>query len=85
VTGSSSNYDQYSNPQLDELANQAKAEFDHDKRFAIYAEIEKIIMDNALNLFVSTASVILAKGLQVQNWHMRPEYQTYFDRVWLSS
>lgn len=85
VTGSPSNFDKYSNPQLDELADQAKAEFDHDKRFAIYAEIEKIIMDNALNLFVSTASAILAKGLRVQNWHMRPEYQTYFDRIWLSS
>jgi peptide/nickel transport system substrate-binding protein len=46
TTGSSRNYAQYSNPQLDPLLKQAKQELDPEKQKPLYAQIQKIIMDD---------------------------------------
>jgi peptide/nickel transport system substrate-binding protein len=46
TTGSSRNYAQYSNPQLDPLLKQAKQELDPEKQKPLYAQIQKIILDD---------------------------------------
>ena len=45
-TGGSGNYNNYSNPQLDDLLKQAKQELDIEKQKALYKQIQAIIVDD---------------------------------------
>jgi ABC-type transport system substrate-binding protein len=85
TTGAVFNFDGYSDPHLDELAAEAKLEFDQEKRFAIYAEIEKIIMEDAKNLFLAADQFIPTYSPTIQNFHYRGETMAYYDRMWLAS
>jgi peptide/nickel transport system substrate-binding protein len=46
VTNENRNYGQYSNPEIDKLFEQARKEFDDDKRYAIYGEISKMLWED---------------------------------------
>jgi peptide/nickel transport system substrate-binding protein/oligopeptide transport system substrate-binding protein len=41
------NWSFYKNPQVDQLLEQARREFDYPKRIALYREVERIVMDDA--------------------------------------
>ena len=45
-TGGSGNYNNYSNPQLDDLLKKAKQELDIEKQKALYKQIQAIIVDD---------------------------------------
>ncbi len=52
-TGAGNNKQNYSNPQFDALAKQAKAELDNTKRLQLWAQAQKIIVDDAAMAFMN--------------------------------
>ncbi len=50
----------YSNLELDELMELGSAEFDMDKRFEIYTEVQRIIMEESPHIYTVTQPTIIA-------------------------
>jgi ABC-type transport system substrate-binding protein len=73
------------NPQIDTLLAQAKAEFDPTRRFEIYAQIEKLVVEEAPILWLASDQWIVADAPHVGNSHFRSETGTYYDRSWVST
>jgi peptide/nickel transport system substrate-binding protein/oligopeptide transport system substrate-binding protein len=46
-SGGPNNWSFYRNPQVDQLLEQARKEFDYPRRIALYREVERIVMDDA--------------------------------------
>lgn len=46
-SGGPNNWSFYRNPQVDQLLEQARKEFDYQRRIALYRDIERIVMDDA--------------------------------------
>ena len=63
----SNNFDQYSNPRVDELFTLAQSETDPEKRKAYYNEAVSIITDDAVNIPIQHKELLFAwvKGLHV--------------------
>lgn len=83
VTGASSDYTRFSNPEVDRLATQADASFDVTKRNEIYARIEQIIGENPPCVFLGDIRYVTAVGKRVQNFQYRGSQENYYDRMWL--
>src|SRR5262245_15491382 len=47
-SGGASNWSFYSNPEVDNLLEQARAELDYTRRIALYHEEERIVMEDGL-------------------------------------
>lgn len=60
ATGSEENFSGYSNPKVDELFNKAKLETDENKRGELYKEIQKILVDDAVQYSIADIKSILA-------------------------
>jgi ABC-type transport system substrate-binding protein len=82
ISSGSSNYNLYSNTQVDTLAKQALAEFDEKTRNEKYAQIEKLIGDDAPGIFLQSLKWNAAVSPKVQNYQYRGETYSYYDRLW---
>jgi ABC-type transport system substrate-binding protein len=81
-TGAPSNFKKYSNKRIDELGEAAIGEADSDKRAGMYAEIEKLLLEDAPYLFIGVGSAPTFISEQLQNFYYEPILRTYFDRYW---
>jgi peptide/nickel transport system substrate-binding protein len=81
-----SNTTQYSNPKVDELLDKAAMELDLAKRKALYAEFQKIVVDDAPIAYINSSSFYLAYDKKLHNvnttiWGiMSPLYKTYWKK-----
>ena len=82
ITKGSSNYNKYSNPQVDTLAKKAAGEFKLAERNAVYGQIEQLISDDAPAIFLMSVKWLVAVSPKVQNYQYRGETFTYYDRLW---
>jgi ABC-type transport system substrate-binding protein len=83
VTGASSNYNQYSNPQVDALAAQARRTFDETERNQLYAQIQQLIGEDAPYVFLESALWLAGVGPRIHNYQYRGETYSYYDRMWV--
>ena len=83
VSGASSNYNRYSNPQVDALAARARQEFDEATRNQLYAQIQQIIGEDAPFVFLESALWLAGVGKRLHNYQYRGETYTYYDRLWV--
>jgi ABC-type transport system substrate-binding protein len=82
ISGGSSNYNGYANPQVDSLAKQAVAEFDEQTRNQMYAEVERLIGEDAPGIFLQSLTWLAAVSPNVHNYQYRGDQYTYYDRLW---
>jgi peptide/nickel transport system substrate-binding protein len=81
-----SNTTQYSNPKVDELLDKAAMELDQAKRKALYAEFQKIVVDDAPIAFINTSPFYTAYNKKLRDvnttiWGVfSPLYKTYWER-----
>jgi peptide/nickel transport system substrate-binding protein len=68
----------YKNPVVDKLMQQAAAEVDHAKRVQMYAEIQKMILDDAPWIFVNSTLQVRAARKNVKGFQLNPT-QMFFD------
>lgn len=64
----------YSNPKLDELFKLAEATADLEQRKVIYAVIQWMIADDAVNYFIQDPHLIYGMAKDVENWRILPLY-----------
>jgi peptide/nickel transport system substrate-binding protein len=83
VTGASSNYNSYSNPQVDALAAEARKSFDETARNKLYAQIQRIIGEDAPFVFLESALWLAGVGPRIHNYQYRGETYSYYDRMWV--
>ena len=81
-TDAPSNFKKYSNKRIDELGVAAIGEADRDKRAGMYAEIERILLEEAPYLFLGVGSAQTFISEQLQNFTYEPILRTYWDRFW---
>jgi oligopeptide transport system substrate-binding protein len=70
---SENNQTGYSNPQVDALLEQARVEQDQDRRFEMYNQVERMIMEDApwIPLWNSGETYVLIKP-EVKDYHLAP-------------
>jgi peptide/nickel transport system substrate-binding protein len=68
----------YKNPEVDKLMQQAAAEVDHAKRIQMYAQIQKMILDDAPWVFVNSTLQVRAARKNVKGFQLNPT-QMFFD------
>ena len=83
TTGASSNYNRYSNPQVDTLAAQARATFSETARNKLYAQIQQLIGEDAPFVFLLSALWLAGVGKRIHNYQYRGETYSYYDRMWV--
>jgi peptide/nickel transport system substrate-binding protein len=83
TTGASSNYNSYSNSEVDRLAAQARETFDETTRNKLYAQIQQIIGEDAPFVFLESAQWLAGVGKRLHNYQYRGETYTYYDRLWV--
>ena len=81
-TGAPSNFHGYSNPKIDELGLAAVSEPDRDKRGEMYAEIERLLLEDVPCLFLGTFNAPTFTSATLQNFYYEPILRTYWDRYW---
>jgi ABC-type transport system substrate-binding protein len=77
------NYGGYSNPDLDNLANQAIGESDQGARADLYGQIEETLLADAPMLFLGAGIVPTFRTMRVQNFYFEPIYWEHWDRYWV--
>lgn len=81
-----SNTQNYVNPKVDELLAKAAVESDIAKRKALYAEFQKIVVDDVPIAYINTLPFYIAYDKQLKNvnttiWgSMSPMHQVYWDK-----
>jgi peptide/nickel transport system substrate-binding protein len=83
ITGGSSNYQGYSNPQVDQLLTQAASEVDRDKRKDLYDQAAKIIVDDVSYLYLYNPDVVQAWAPGLQGYQIRADRAINFENVTL--
>ncbi len=84
-TDGSSNSTHYSNPQVDELTAKARQKTDQVARDTLLAQVEQIVGDDAVHVYLQTANWLMGVNLtKVQNFHYSGLYGAYYDRLWLA-
>ncbi len=71
-TGEQRNYGQYSNPRVDELFKQGRAEFDREKRAAIYGEIHNILWEDQPNTWLFYRASFYAFNKKLRGYNFSP-------------
>lgn len=80
-SGQADNYVGYSNPEFDRLLSDAASERDPDKRAALYAQANQLLMDDAVVLpFFYDRSYMVVRPW-VQGLHVTPLGIMYLDRI----
>jgi ABC-type transport system substrate-binding protein len=83
TTGASSNYNSYSNTEVDRLAAQARQTFDETARNKLYAQIQQIVGEDAPFVFLESALWLAGVSKRLHNYQYRGETYTYYDRLWV--
>jgi peptide/nickel transport system substrate-binding protein len=66
------NYGQYSNPRVDELFKQGRAELNREKRAAIYGEIHNILWDEQPNTWLFYRAAFYAFNKKLRGYNFSP-------------
>jgi len=77
------NFTGYSNPEFDKLVDEGRSMSDFDKRYAIYEQANKILVDDAPYVYMYNKQEIRAFGDQVKGFVVRPDQANNFWNVWL--
>jgi peptide/nickel transport system substrate-binding protein len=83
ITGGSSNYQGYSNPQVDQLLTQAATEVDQDKRKDLYDQAAKLIVDDVSYLYLYNPDVVQAWAPGLKGYQIRADRAINFEDVQL--
>ncbi len=83
VTGASSNYQGYGNPAVDQLAAKAQGSLTVDESNRYLAQAETIVAGDAPGVFTGSLKFIAMRSPRVQNYRMRAETGSYYDRMWV--
>jgi peptide/nickel transport system substrate-binding protein len=83
-TGGSFNDGRYSNPQVDQLLEQARATTDQSKRKQLYQEAQKTIVGDGAYVFTTDPTVPQISSKKVQGFQLIPDGINRFAGVWLS-
>jgi ABC-type transport system substrate-binding protein len=68
---------------VDELAKQALAEQDRDKRLKLYQDIEHLLMQDAVHVPLFTNISYYVHTPRLQGFYSRSEYGPFFERMWI--
>jgi peptide/nickel transport system substrate-binding protein len=83
-TGGSFNDGRYSNPQVDQLLEQARASTDQATRKSLYQSAQRMIVSDAVNVFIYDTNVAQISSNKVQNFTLVPDGINRFAEVWKS-
>lgn len=78
-----SNYSAYSSPDVDDLVARSMASRTVKASNELLAQAEKLITDDAPAVFVGSLNFIAMRSPRVQNYQMRGETGSYYDRMWV--
>jgi peptide/nickel transport system substrate-binding protein len=81
ITGGSSNYQGYSNPQVDQLLSQAATEVDEDARKDLYDQAAKLIVDDVSYLYLYNPDVVQAWVPGLSGYQIRADKAINFEEV----
>ncbi|MGY1723855.1 ABC transporter substrate-binding protein [Blastococcus sp. SYSU DS0533] len=81
ITDGSSNYQGYSNPQVDELLTQASTETDEDTRKELYDQAAKLIVDDVSYLYLYNPDVVQAWAPGLSGYEIRADKAINFEGV----
>jgi peptide/nickel transport system substrate-binding protein len=73
-----SNTARYKNEEVDRILAQAQSISDHDKRVALYKEVQKLILEDAPWIFVNSVLQVRAARKEVKGFTLNPT-QMFFD------
>jgi peptide/nickel transport system substrate-binding protein len=83
-TGGSFNDGLYSNPQVDQLLEQARQTTDRTQRKQLYQQVQRIIVGDAAYVFTTDPTVPQISSKSVQNFTLVPDGINRFAEVWKS-
>jgi ABC-type transport system substrate-binding protein len=83
VTGASSNYQNYSNPAVDALALNSQNSLTVEESNRYLAEAESIVTADAPGVFTGSLRFVAMRSPRVQNYKLRAETGSYYDRMWV--
>ncbi|WP_409330143.1 ABC transporter substrate-binding protein [Trujillonella humicola] len=81
ITGGSSNFQGYSNPQVDELLTQAATETDPDTRKDLYDQAVQLIVDDVSYLYLYNPNVVQAWAPGLSGYTIRADKAINFEDV----
>jgi peptide/nickel transport system substrate-binding protein len=81
ITNGSSNYQGYSNPQVDQLLTQASTEVDENTRKDLYDQAAKIIVDEVSYLYLYNPDVVQAWAPGLKGYAIRSDRAINFEQV----
>ncbi len=81
ATGGGFNFQQYSNPQVDDLLARAARETDPDARKGLYDEAARIIVDDVSYLYLYNPDVVHAWSPRVSGYQVRADKAINFETV----
>ncbi|MGY1604054.1 ABC transporter substrate-binding protein [Geodermatophilus sp. SYSU D00815] len=81
ITDGSSNYQGYSNPQVDQLLTQASTEVDRDRRKELYDQAATIIVDDVSYLYLYNPDVVQAWVPGLEGYRIRADRAINFEDV----
>ena len=81
VTDGSSNYQGYSNPEVDRLLGQASTETDQDARKELYDQAAKLIVDDVSYLYLYNPDVVQAWVPGLSGYQIRADRAINFEEV----
>jgi len=83
-TGGSFNDGLYSNPQVDQLLEQARASTDRAKRKQLYADLERILVGDVAEVYLTHGTVAQISTNKIRNFTLIPDGMNRFAEVWKS-
>jgi peptide/nickel transport system substrate-binding protein len=83
VTDASSNYQGYSNPAVDALALNSQNSLTVEESNRYLADAESIVAQDAPGVFTGSLRFVAMRSPRVQNYHLRCETGSYYDRMWV--
>ncbi|RFU21355.1 ABC transporter substrate-binding protein [Geodermatophilus marinus] len=81
ITDGSSNYQGYSNPEVDRLLNEAATETDEDARRDLYNQAVQLIVDDVSYLYLYNPNVVQAWTPGLTGYQIRPDKAINFETV----
>jgi ABC-type transport system substrate-binding protein len=83
-TGAPLNFGGYGNAEIDKLNAKGVGQSDSDARAQTYAEIERMLLDDAPFIFLGGGIVPTFRTTRVQNFFFEPILWEHWDRYWVS-
>jgi peptide/nickel transport system substrate-binding protein len=81
ITDGSSNYQGYSNPEVDQLLTEASTEVDQDTRKDLYDQAAKMIVDDVSYLYLYNPDVVQAWAPGLEGYQIRADRAINFEDV----